>query len=184
MSALRKVLVVDDDPVVAKSIERTLSPNHIVVTASSGEEALSKLAQGDYDVVFTDIKMPGMDGIELTKEIKATKAWTPVVIITGYGNAKNQQEASELGVVDFIQKPLNPEIIEAATQKAIFYPYLEEAPAWGIKQEIVPPRQIMKNLGMLMAAPFIGLAYALALPFVGLGTLMWMGGTSLYKKVA
>jgi len=86
MSALHKVLVVDDDPVVAKSFDRVLShEGYVVVTARNGTEALDKLEQGDYDVVYTDIKMPGMDGLELAERVKARRSWTPVVIITGHG---------------------------------------------------------------------------------------------------
>ena len=184
MKTMQKVLVVDDDPVVAKSFQRTLEQKYVVVTASSGEEALGKLKEGEYDVVFTDIKMPGMSGLELTKEIKSKKSWTPVVIITGFGTQQNQQVAEELGVVDFIQKPLSPESIETATIKAIEQPKLE-APAWGILEEetkVVDPSQVMKNLAMLCSAPFIGLLYALMLPFVALGALMWMGIKTIAKN--
>ena len=101
MSTLHKVLVVDDDPVITKSFERSLpKQEYVVVTASSGSEALEKLKEGDYDVVFTDIKMPGMSGLELAQEIKAKKSWTPVVIISGYGSKENQEQATSIGVDD------------------------------------------------------------------------------------
>ena len=65
MSAIRKVLVVDDDPVVGKSFDRVLTgKGYAVITAASGQEALNKLESEDYDVVFTDIKMPGMSGLD------------------------------------------------------------------------------------------------------------------------
>ena len=69
-AALKKVLVVDDDPIVGRSIDRILSPRgYAVITASNGPEALDKLAREDYDVVYTDIKMPGMDGLEVAARI-------------------------------------------------------------------------------------------------------------------
>jgi len=72
MSAIRKVLVVDDDPVVGKSFDRVLSgKGYAVITASSGQEALNKLEAEDYDVVYTDIKMPGMSGLEMAEQVKA-----------------------------------------------------------------------------------------------------------------
>ena len=71
MSALRKVLVVDDDPVVGKSFDRVLSgKGYAVITASSGQEALNKLDTEDYDVVFTDIKMPGMSGLDMAEQVR------------------------------------------------------------------------------------------------------------------
>ena len=86
MNASRKVLVVDDDPVVRKSFDRVLSgKGYAVITAESGEEALRKLNEEKYDLVYTDIRMPGMSGLEVAEEVKARKPWTPVVIITGYG---------------------------------------------------------------------------------------------------
>ncbi|HEX5635221.1 MAG TPA: response regulator, partial [Gemmatimonadales bacterium] len=99
MSALRKVLVVDDDPVVGSSFDRVLShEGYVVVTASNAAEALGKLEDGEYDVVYTDIRMPGMDGLELAERVKARRSWTPVVIITGYGSEASERRAQAAGV--------------------------------------------------------------------------------------
>ena len=89
MEATKKVLVIDDDPVVGKSFQRVLDggKGYAVISATSGAEALDRLAREDYDVVYADIKMPGMDGLEVTERIKASRPWLPVVIITGYGSA-------------------------------------------------------------------------------------------------
>src|SRR5208282_5053950 len=112
MSALHKVLVVDDDPVVGKSFNRVLSQKgYVVINAQNAQEALNELQGGDYDVVFTDIKMPGMDGIELAEQIKAKRPWTPVVIVTGYGTTANEERAKAAGVSAFLHKPLSPEMI-------------------------------------------------------------------------
>ena len=71
MSALRKVLVVDDDPVVGKSFNRVLSgKGYAVITAENGEEALAKLQSEHYDVVFTDLRMPGMNGLEVAERVR------------------------------------------------------------------------------------------------------------------
>ena len=84
MRAIHKVLVVDDDPVVGKSFNRVLSnKGYAVITAANAHEALTKLKEGGFDAVFTDIRMPGMDGLELAERVKARTPWTPVVIITG-----------------------------------------------------------------------------------------------------
>ena len=109
MSALlHKVLVVDDDPVVGKSFNRVLAQKgYVVITAANAQEALSKVQEGGYDVVFTDIKMPGMNGIELAERLKVERPWTPVVIVTGFGSKANQERATAAGVSSFLQKPLS-----------------------------------------------------------------------------
>ena len=112
MSTSRKILVVDDDPVVGKSFDRVLSgKGYAVITAQNGEEALHKLANENYDAVFTDIKMPGMSGIEVAQKIKAAKPWLPVVIVTGYSTDAYRAAAEAAGVSGFLQKPLSPEMI-------------------------------------------------------------------------
>ena len=99
MTALRKVLIVDDDPVVRKSFDRVLSSKgYAVITAENGEEALRKLNEEKYDVVYTDIRMPGMSGLEVAEQVKARKPWTPVVIITGYGTEAAEARAAAAGV--------------------------------------------------------------------------------------
>ena len=112
MTALHKVLVVDDDPVVRKSFDRVLSgKGYAVITAENGEEALRKLAEENYDVVYTDIRMPGMDGLEVAEKVRARRPWTPVVIITGYGTEAAEARAEAAGVSNFLHKPLTPEMI-------------------------------------------------------------------------
>ena len=193
MSAVKKVLVVDDDPVVGRSFDRVLAgKGYAVISAGNGEEALDKLAREDYDVVFTDIKMPGMSGIEVAARIKATRPWLPVVIVTGYGSDENESRAKKAGVNAFLRKPLSPDMIEQSAQAAL-------APALSVS---VAPRPgvgampatvavpgtgsrigtFAKNVGLFFAAPFIGLAYVIALPFVGLGMLAWHGMQALKKR--
>jgi CheY-like chemotaxis protein len=203
MKTSQKILVVDDDAVVGQSFDRVLSEKgYSVSTALSGREALNKLDRKDYDVVFTDIKMPGMDGLEVAKRIRDKCPWTPVVIVTGYGTAANEAKAEVLGVSGFVRKPLTPEIIEGITRKA-----LREKPATAPPQEeretAVEPRPevakkenalknialFMRTVALLIAAPFVGLAYAITFPIFGLGLLAWMGARALarykaLKKVA
>jgi CheY-like chemotaxis protein len=113
MKAMKRVLVVDDDPVVGKSIDRVLAPKgYAVITAGNGEEALARIAAEDYDMVYTDIRMPGMDGIEVTRRIKASRPWLPVLIVTGFGTDENEAAAKAMGVAGFLRKPLAPEAIE------------------------------------------------------------------------
>ena len=120
MNAMRKVLVVDDDPVVSKSFDRVLArKGYVVVSAENGAEALNKFSKEDYYAVFTDIKMPGMDGLEVAERLRAKRPWTPVVIITGYGSAENEKRAEAAGVRGFLRKPLSPEMIETSLDAAV-----------------------------------------------------------------
>ena len=176
MTALRKVLVVDDDPVVGKSFDRVLSgKGYAVITAENGDEALRKLNEEDYDVVYTDIRMPGMDGLEVAEQVKARKPWTPVVIITGYGTEAAETRAKAAGVSNFLHKPLSPEMIEGSAQKALAPAAKAEAaplPAAETPQaEAAGVGTAVKNILLFLAAPFIALAYVIALPFIGLGLM-------------
>jgi CheY-like chemotaxis protein len=65
--------------------------------------------------VVTDIKMPGMDGLEVAERVRARQPWMPVVIITGYGTKANEERARAAGVSEFLHKPLSPEMIEDST---------------------------------------------------------------------
>ena len=194
MSALRKVLVVDDDPVVAKSFNRVLSgKGYAVITASSGQEALNKLETENYDVVFTDIKMPGMSGLEMAEQVKERRPWLPVVIVTGYGSPDNEARAEAAGVSGFLRKPLSPEMIEDSTQKAFSEKdataqsaSVAARMAWPepMVEHAAPNRavQFIKNVALFLVAPFVGLAYILAFPIVGLGMLAWTAIQAQKKK--
>jgi len=179
MSALRKVLVVDDDPVVGKSFSRVLSrKGYAVITAADGEEALKKLATEDYDVVYTDIKMPGMSGLEVAERVKAKRPWTPVVIITGYGTAEHEARAKAAGVSGFLHKPLSPEMIEESAREVIAV----AAPEEEATESPVRKESVLKNIALFFAAPFIALAYIIAFPFVGAAMLVWFAGKAAANR--
>jgi len=176
MNASRKVLVVDDDPAVRKSIDRVLTgKGYAVITAENGEEALRKLNEEKYDLVYTDIRMPGMSGLEVAEQVKARKPWTPVVIITGYGTDAAQARAKAAGVSSFVHKPLSPEMIEDSARDALAAPAPQvlALPAASEAPQAVPAASgsALLNILLFFAAPFIGLAYIIALPIVGLGAI-------------
>jgi CheY-like chemotaxis protein len=182
MRALHKILVVDDDPVVGKSFNRVLTDKgYVVITAQNAQEALDQLKDGGFDAVFTDIRMPGMDGLELAEHVKAKQPWTPVVIVTGYGTEANEARAKAAGVTAFLRKPLSPEMIEESTTNAllepapIIVPQAEASPAEKVQSGPVEEENNLQKILLLMAAPFIGLAFAVLFPIVGLGILIGMG---------
>lgn len=192
-----QVLVIDDDAVVGRSFDRVLSEKgYEVSTALSGEEALETIKETNFDVVFTDIKMPGMDGLEVTERIKARCPWTPVVVITGYGTDKNEARASVLGASGFVRKPLTPEMIESITLKAVndavkaedlnqeIQATVEPAEAAVASEAEAPraPNSRIKNVGLFFASPFIALGYVIALPFVGFYMFVKLGREAYAKK--
>jgi CheY-like chemotaxis protein len=187
MNAVRKVLVVDDDPVVGMSFNRVLSDKgYIVITAENGYDALMKLQEEKYDVVFTDIKMPGMDGLEVAERVKEGQPWTPVVIVTGYGTTANEERAKAAGVSDFLRKPLSPDMIEGSALKAMLQPMPAKPAEPEEVHALMPPApeeakkpNTLKNMALFLSAPFVGLVYAILLPFVGIGMLAWIAGQAL-----
>lgn len=190
MSALRNVLVVDDDPVVGKSFSRVLSnKGYKVITAENAAQALDMLREQECDLVFTDIKMPGMNGLELAEQVKARRPWTPVVIVTGFGTPSNEARAKAAGVSGFLNKPLSPEMIEASVADAlrVVEPTVAEQPQHLAAEEgVARPLNMtsrLRSIALFLAAPFIGLAYAVLLPVVGIAMLTWMGGQALLTKV-
>jgi CheY-like chemotaxis protein len=194
MKALKRVLVVDDDPVVGKSIDRVLSPRgYAVITAGTGEEALSRLAAEDYDVVYTDIRMPGMDGIEVARRIKAMRPWLPVLIVTGFGSEENMAAAKEAGVAGFLHKPLAPDAIEDSVVGATTAPEAAWAPLAIPAPQAPQPAPVerspwrsagllAKNALLFFAAPLVALFYVLIGPFVALALLAGIGVKALFKR--
>jgi CheY-like chemotaxis protein len=174
MRALRKVLVVDDDPVIAKSFDRVLSTRgYAVITADNGADALKKMATEEYDVVYTDIRMPGMSGLEVAERIKAQQPWTPVVIITGYGSEENQRRATAAGVAGFLHKPLSPDMIEGSAIAALASVVVRETES---KSPAEPATGgAANNVATVLAARFTGLAFIVAFPVVALASLAWLG---------
>ena len=192
MTSARKVLIVDDDPIVRKSFDRVLSgKGYAVIAAENGEEALRKLNEEKYDVVYTDIRMPGMSGLEVAEQVKARRPWTPVVIITGYGTEAAQARAKAAGVSSFLNKPLTPEMIEGSARDALAAPVaaaeaVAEAAVLPATAEASVARSVglaLKNIVLFLAAPFIGLAYVIALPFVGLGLLAVLAGKAVLARI-
>ena len=194
MNAKLQVLVIDDDAVVGRSFDRVLSDKgYEVSTALSGEEGLETLENSKFDVVFTDIKMPGMDCLEVTERIKARCPWTPVVVITGYGTEDNEVKASVLGASGFVRKPLTPEMIENITLKAVNDAEsandAAEQPVDAVEAEVASDVAVTKkvnstakNIGLFFASPFIALGYVIALPFVGFYMFIKLGREAFIKK--
>ncbi len=119
-TAKHSILVVDDEAVIREGMRRILSAaGHQVDTSASGRIAIEKIQEQDFDVVITDLKMPGMDGMEVLKTIKILQPEVPVIIITGYSTVDTAVEAMKNGAFDYIAKPFTSDIITDKVQKAI-----------------------------------------------------------------
>jgi DNA-binding NtrC family response regulator len=116
MDEKTKILVVDDEEVVRLSHIRTLASIHCnVEVVRDGPEALRVMEQRPADVVLLDLRMPGMDGMAVLKEIKQRWPETEVVVITGYPTVETAKEAVRLGAFDYLAKPVGPdEVINVA----------------------------------------------------------------------
>lgn len=103
-----RILIVDDEETLTFSLYQsfiTAKENYEVVTASSGDEAWEKIQDAPFDVVITDITMPGITGIELLNRIKRDFPKTHVVIMTAYGSEAKKEEAIKGGAYRYIEKP-------------------------------------------------------------------------------
>jgi CheY-like chemotaxis protein len=101
-----RILAVDDEAIVLDSFRKILVlGGYSIDTVETGPEALGLIRKGDYDFVFTDLKMPDMDGVEVTKAVRHLRPDIDVVIITGYGSVETAVETVRAGAVDYVQKP-------------------------------------------------------------------------------
>jgi PAS domain S-box-containing protein len=118
-SDLNKLLLIDDEEANVRILAMSLrSDGFDVLTALNGEDGLALYKQEAPYLVLTDIKMPGMDGIEVLKEIIAMDADAAVIIITGHGDIENAIEALKFGASDFINKPIRDEALSLAIKRA------------------------------------------------------------------
>jgi len=113
------ILVVDDDVVIRELFERILKrEEHRVLTVGNGEEAIKIAGKEPFDIVFLDVVMPGMDGLEVFKVIKKINSEAIVIMMSGYPVEERIKEAIRLGATDHIEKPLNADKILTITQVA------------------------------------------------------------------
>jgi DNA-binding response OmpR family regulator len=114
------ILIVDDEKNIRLTLAQALEPmGYQIDEAINGEEALAKLAKGSYDLMLLDLKMPGIDGIEVLSASRTSHPTLSVIIITAHGSIDSAVEAMKLGAVDFIQKPFSPQEIRDLIRKVL-----------------------------------------------------------------
>jgi DNA-binding response OmpR family regulator len=114
------ILVVDDERNIRNNLRSLLeAEGYKVDVAGNGDEGLQHVKEGRYDIVFVDIQMPKMDGLELLRYLQGIRRKLPVVMLTAYGSAKSAVEAMKLGAVDFLEKPFDPKAIKLLCQEIL-----------------------------------------------------------------
>ena len=115
-----RILAVDDEPVILDAFRKVLVLEGFSVdTVENGPEALGLVQRNDYDFVFTDLKMPGMDGVEVVKGVKHLRPDIDVVVITGYATIESAVETMQHGAVDYVQKPFATDELRAFAKRLL-----------------------------------------------------------------
>ena len=118
---MSRILVVDDDDTIRDTLYELLSEEYLCQTAETAEKAFARLEADVYDVVLTDISMPGLSGVELLGHIRQNFSDTPVIIISGIDDRVHAQGLIKLGAFDFLLKPFKLEVVETSVRRAIEY---------------------------------------------------------------
>jgi len=123
----KPVLIADDEKNIRLTLSQALESLKLETdTAVNGEEALAKLRDKDFGLILLDLKMPGMDGMEVLRQLRQIRPDIRVIVITAYGTIESAVEAVKLGAVDFIQKPFAPEEIRVLVSQVIDRERLDE----------------------------------------------------------
>jgi CheY-like chemotaxis protein/glycine cleavage system H lipoate-binding protein len=115
-----RILAVDDEKIILDSLRKMLVlGGYSIDTVESGEEALGLISKRDYDFLFTDLKMPGMDGVEVTKAVRHLRPDIDVIVITGYGTIETAVETVQYGAMDYVEKPFTEDELLAFVRTAL-----------------------------------------------------------------
>ena len=115
-----KLLFIDDEDIVLKSSKRIFAgSDHEIDTAPSGDEGLAMAMAKDYDIVVTDLKMPGLGGMEVLKALRRDRPKTTVIIFTGFSSVDTAREALKNGAFDYVPKPFTPDELRSVIANAI-----------------------------------------------------------------
>lgn len=117
---MARICVIDDQALIRESLSAALvRQDHDVEVSPDAASMLDELASGKFDLLITDLKMPGMDGVSLLREIRRRGCDTPVIVMTAYGTVGTAVEAMKLGAFDYIQKPFEAQIIAVQVDRAL-----------------------------------------------------------------
>ncbi|MBI5119253.1 sigma-54-dependent Fis family transcriptional regulator [Candidatus Poribacteria bacterium] len=124
--ARAQILVIDDEPIMRDFLEEALvRSGYEIVAVADGTAGLAEIRNNSYDLVITDMKMPGLDGLALLEQTKKMQLDTAVIIMTAYASVETAVKALKAGAADYIMKPFTPDEIEHVVKKAIYERRLE-----------------------------------------------------------
>jgi putative two-component system response regulator len=115
----KSILVVDDELGPRESIRMILNKKYEVHTAASGQEALECLKNNKFDLITLDLRMPGLSGFEVLREIRKNHANMEVIVVTGYASPQNSEEVADYGVDEFITKPFDAPAIIGSVNRSL-----------------------------------------------------------------
>ena len=119
----RRILVIDDEKNIRLMLTQALADEETQIdTAVNGEEALEKFGEATYDLVLLDLRMPGIDGMEVLREMNKRNAKLPIILLTAHGTVENAVEAMRSGAVNYLQKPFSPRELREAVENALATP--------------------------------------------------------------
>ena len=156
MADVKQILVVDDHFEMLEFLRSMLelsSQEYQVLGVPSGEEGFLEMRRTPFDLLITDLRLPGISGFELVRKVKAAYPDLPAIMITGYSSDQGREEAQALGVFRYFQKPLDTDALLAAVHTALYgEPVVEAAPEpTVVEKDISPPPEMTRRLEMLRA---------------------------------
>lgn len=115
-----RILVIDDEKNIRLMLSKCLiSEEYEVDTAEDGMQGIDMFEKGSYDVVLLDMKMPGLNGMDVLKKIKDTNQFIPVIMMTAFGTVESAVDVMKLGAVDYIKKPFTPDVIRSEVKSIL-----------------------------------------------------------------
>ena len=123
---MAEILVVDDDDIIRETLCELLSDHHACQTAATAEQALAKLQSQPFDVVLTDVSMPGLSGFDLLNRVVQLYPGTPVIIISGLSDQEQAQSLIGMGAFDYLLKPFRLEVVEDSVRRALEHRYTSD----------------------------------------------------------
>ena len=178
---MSRILLIDDDPGVRDSMERTLrAAGYGVQSAASGEEGFEMARGGAYDVILSDMRMPGISGLDILRQLRDLRIDSAFIIMTGFGTVDTAVEAMKLGAVDFVQKPFfRDELlmrVRSATERRQLARQVEL-----LQKQVDPPGSVSALVGISPAMQRVKdlIARAASAP----GTVLITGETGTGKEL-
>jgi nitrogen regulation protein NR(I) len=163
MSAEPKLLLIDDDAGIRNTLQRVFSgEGYQVTTAERGDEGLERTARETFNAVITDLRMPGVNGMELVQRLHRLQPRLPIILVTAFGTAETAIEATKFGAYDYLIKPFDiPQLIELVRKAVETNRIVSEAVAFGDSR---PPRDALVGHSSAMQAIYKEIGRAASKP--------------------